>query len=166
MENRHTLREGIKQMKCQFCGRELPDGKTGKRPREYCNDACKQARYRQRHRRQADSASLQRELSQARLRISELERLVRLSPLARQASRPKVDVEPVELWAFSNRHGVAVDDTKRIIRMGMLRPMKQADGTELLDADGQRTFYQAYHHSFYGWHDCPDCPHDEVPLIT
>src|SRR5215813_12930123 len=65
----------VKHMKCQFCGRGLPDGKTGKRPRQYCNDACKQASYRQRHR--AGGTSLQRELDQARLRISELERLVR-----------------------------------------------------------------------------------------
>jgi len=110
---------------------------------------------------------LQRELSQARLRIRELERLVvRLSPLEHRALMPKINAEPVELWEWSLRHGVAVDDTKRIITMGMLRPIQQADGTELLDADGQRTFYQCYHHTFHGWHDCPDCPHDDDLLIT
>lgn len=65
----------------------------------------------------------------------------------------------VNLWEFTAKHGVAVDDVRRNMRMGMLHPIKQ-DNTLMLDTEGQRAFWELNHDYHKGWwRDCPDCPH-------
>ena len=62
-------------MYCRHCGSPLPLPQPGRRRRQFCNDACKQAGYRQRQKRAAsvDTAALLRELETAKARIVELE---------------------------------------------------------------------------------------------
>jgi hypothetical protein len=53
-------------MNCQFCGKQLPQASTGKRERQYCNNAHKHLQ----------------QLQEARLRIRLLERLILRAGLA------------------------------------------------------------------------------------
>jgi hypothetical protein len=83
-------------MKCKFCGEALLDAKTGKRPREYCNNAHRQAHYRQQKitRVGTEKAETHSELSQAYERISTLEQTVKtLEECTRGLSHRLLDLE-------------------------------------------------------------------------
>lgn len=62
-------------MRCKFCEQPLPDVKTGRRPREYCNDAHRQAYYRRTHppSRPVSDATLVKALAEATATIKDLE---------------------------------------------------------------------------------------------
>lgn len=62
-------------MQCKFCGQSLPEVKTGRRPREYCNDAHRQAYYRRTHPgvRSAPDRALVKALDEATTTIKALE---------------------------------------------------------------------------------------------
>lgn len=58
-------------MNCKYCGEALKDAQAGRRPRKYCNNAHKQAHYRQRH--AVTDPQRDEALSSALARIRELE---------------------------------------------------------------------------------------------
>jgi len=58
---------------CRQCGKPLPPQAKGRRRREFCNNAHKQAHYRDIHKPPDDATALARELQVARNRIAELE---------------------------------------------------------------------------------------------
>jgi hypothetical protein len=59
-------------MNCKYCDQPLPEEKTGRRPREYCNNAHRQAHYRQNHQ-PALVMVPTATLNKAQARIAELE---------------------------------------------------------------------------------------------
>ena len=60
-------------MNCKYCGAEVRQP-VGRRAREYCSNAHKQADYRRRH----PVIDLKHELEKARARIAELEQMVHM----------------------------------------------------------------------------------------
>jgi hypothetical protein len=145
-------------MNCKFCGRVLPDEKTGKRPREYCDDACKQKAYRRRHGGNPPASEIRGQLQEARLRIRQLEQLVSTSGIT--LPRREQEISPIEVHEFANSHSVAWTDVERNLTMGMLKTIT-IRGEECLDAHGQRVFWELNHDYKKGvWRACPDCPHD------
>jgi hypothetical protein len=151
-------------MNCKYCGLALPEVKTGKRRREYCNNAHKQADYRQRHQ-VAGTAELKKELEAAKQRIQELERLVEQAGSTPRKKQPRHKIELVELGPFADLHGVSRDDAKRGITIGSLHPVEQ-DGKLMLDAHNQRTFWELNHNYGPWWRDCEACPHTEEETTT
>lgn len=137
-------------MNCQFCGKPLPQASTGKRERPSGNNAQKKA-----------SEPL-RQLQEARLRIQLLERIIRRSGLTLPTRIKRA--EPVELWEFVATHNVARTWVQGVLEQKMLRPHSGEDGTLILDAEGQCSFWQIFH-DVGQWRTCPDCPHDEVSLV-
>jgi hypothetical protein len=96
-------------------------------------------------------------------RVEELERLVGVSTPVQQKKGPRRKIEPVELWPFVTRHMVGYDEKlEEKVRFvaEKLRPFKREDGVEMLDAQGQRAFWEIFHHTTPLWQDCPDCPHE------
>jgi hypothetical protein len=143
-------------MNCKFCGRALPQEKTGKRPREYCDDACKQKAYRRRHGGNPPASETRHQLQEAKLRILELERIaVKYAP---PGYRKKKDVAPMRLSDMIRLHGIAHQPIEVAIAAQVLKP---AEGGNL-DAEGQESFWQLFN-KLPGWHDCPDCPHGIIP---
>lgn len=149
-------------MNCKFCGKQLLQVSTGKREREYCNDAHKQADYRRRHPARASASEQFRQLQEARLRIQSLERIIRRAGLTLPTQVKRAD--PVELWEFVAKHNVARTPVQGVIGQKMLRPQERLDGGLVLDAEGQCSFWQIFH-DVGQWRTCPDCPHDEESLI-
>jgi hypothetical protein len=150
-------------MNCKYCGLALPEEKTGKRAREYCNNAHKQADYRRRHQ-IASTVGLKEELEEARQRIRELEHLLEQAG-SRRKKQPKHKIEPVEFEEFANRHGVSLVDARRGITIGSLHPIEQ-DGKLMLNAHNQRTFWELNHNYGPWWRDCEACPHIEEETTT
>jgi hypothetical protein len=149
-------------MNCTFCGKQLPQVSTGKRPREYCNNAHKQADYRRRHPTSPKTSESLRQLQEAQLRIRLLERIIRQSGLTLPTHIKRRD--PVELWGFVGKHNVAQTPVQGVIEQKMLRPIAGEDGAMMLDAEGQCSFWQIFH-DVGQWRTCPDCPHGE-DLLT
>jgi hypothetical protein len=135
---------------------------VGRRAREYCSNAHKQADYRKR-RPVVDIAQLQRELATARMRIAELEQMVRELQGKRGKRHVTLSVQPVRMWSFIHLHQSTYDESwetmvKAAIQSGKLQPFTDPDGEELLDAHGQRIFWEFFH-DVQSWQNCPDCPH-------
>ena len=91
-------------MNCKFCGHPLPDEKTGRRPREYCTDAHRQAHYRRlhQHTRSGEDATLVsslllNQLEEAKARIAQLEQAVAdLAETRRQLAQAQEDIAELE----------------------------------------------------------------------
>jgi hypothetical protein len=137
-------------MNCQFCGKQLPQASTGKHELQYCRNAHKKA------------SEHHQQLQQARLRIRLLERIVQRAGLTLPMQIKRAD--PVELWEFVAKHNVARTYVQGVITQKMLKPQERSDGAQLLDAEGQCSFWQIFH-DVGQWRTCPDCPHDEETLV-
>ena len=137
-------------MQCQFCGKDLPEEHTGKRPRQYCNDAHRQAAFRRRH---------PQKISVLKRRIRQLERELAAVKKSEPSHNTTRNAMPIDLEHFASIHGIAFDDAKRLTTMkpAILKPDEQGR----IDAHGQRIFWQAYQGSTHTWHECEDCPHEE-----
>lgn len=142
-------------MKCKFCGQVLPDEKTGKRQRWYCNDTCKQKAYRRRLGGHAPASEIYQQLVEAKLRIMELERFaVKHAPAG---YRKKREIPEISLADMVRRHGIASQPVETTIVAKRLKPV---DGC--LDAEQQEAFWQLFNGQA-GWHDCENCPHGVIP---
>lgn len=86
-------------MNCTFCGHPLPDEKTGRRPREYCNDAHRQAHYRRLHQHtpSGQDATLVNQLEEAKARIAQLEQAAAdLADTRRHLAEAQQDIAELE----------------------------------------------------------------------
>lgn len=122
-------------MNCKNCGKLLPVTVGGRRAREFCNNACKQAHYRKAHQspeplRQEQSE----ELVAALVRIEELEQENRqLRSKLDIERRFYADHEPRSLKAWLKKQPIAsLGDLGRRLRVD-----------EMLFPRGTRAFYQA-----------------------
>ncbi|SRR5216683_1024674 len=123
-------------MNCRNCGKLLPARiPGGRRVREFCSNACKQAQYRKAHQKQAERAGTSEERAEAQRRIAELEQENRrLANLLDGERRFHADYGKRSLKAWLKRQPAASvgELGQRLIKDELLAPV------------GSRSFYQAY----------------------
>ena len=116
-------------MECRNCGNEV-HGVPGRRPREFCSNACRQADYRRRHNPAREMNALVAELAQARQRNAELEAQVAQLQVELQWLE---DSSPREFKAWLAR----LPSPSRFVR-------KLLDPRSSLPRQGPRHVYETY----------------------
>ncbi|SRR6266487_2692615 len=125
-------------MNCKYCGQALPDERTGRRVREYCNNAHKQAHYRKLHQ-QDQNAALLTELAELRAKVEDQAQTIEGLEQEVSRLRERLDIERRFL-----------EDKKPRYFKSWLRKQPTSPLTEKLLADqfvpdrGPRSLYQGH----------------------
>ena len=118
-------------MNCRSCGKPLPAPiPGGRRARQFCRNACKQAFYRKAH--QVEAKQENNELAKAQQRIAELEQeILHLRNRFDLERRSQTDYQPRSLKAWLKKQPVS--------------PLGQRIlANELIPPRGSRSTYEAY----------------------
>jgi vacuolar-type H+-ATPase subunit I/STV1 len=131
-------------MNCKFCEKPLPDEKTGKRPREYCNNAHRQAHYRRLHppiRGAKPDIVLASTLNEAQARITELEQQVAelQKDLALEQSSAQEQIKELEQQAMRLHNRLDLErryyESKQYSFKAWLKKQPQTEFTQRILAD-------------------------------
>ncbi len=125
-------------MNCKYCGQALPDERTGRRVREYCNNAHKQAHYRKLHQ-QDQNAALLTELAELRVKVEDQAQTIEGLEQEVSRLRERLDIERRYLEDKEPRY---FKSWLKKQPAGTLRDALLTD--QLIPARGPRSLYQGH----------------------